>query len=377
VRGSDPLRGTFRFHPGVELVLYDRLDPAHQARVAHLTRDPGFYGLLVTASTTKAVDRDSALLLLTLRTPGPIPQYALRALGGNAGRTVAGLVLDGILEIEHEGVFRSGAAAVSLVGEASGDDAATGVIDRLSIDAVRYAASLPIRETSILAGRLYRYNQIPLTPRYQRAYEAESDDVRLGLAVPRAAAILARSWTRVSPTGAPWMSWIARREVDRPGERQGTYKLYVSPAVDAVRWVFPEVLGAVTSHRPFACKVGKGMYGLLRADKMVIYFARRDDLHGAASAVADALSGVSAQGVPFSSAITADGLLSWGIDPPDDVGLAGLLRSESWRERLTNQMAAALVGASPRGDGLDAVVRFVLRRLEAHGIDVRTWRPAS
>jgi hypothetical protein len=369
-------RAIFRCHPDARLVLFDRLGADEQARLAGLTRDPAFYGVLVTPSTTKAVDRDSALLLLTLETPGPMPRYAWRAFGADAHRRVAGLVLDGVLEIEYEGAFHSGAAALALVGAEAGDDDAGGAIGRLSRGAIRYGAALPMRDPSVLARRLYRYNQYPLTPRYVRAYDAESDEDRLGVQT-RAAGILARSWTRMPSRGTPWTSWITRRDADRPPEGRGTYKLYVSPTPHAVRQVFPEVVAAVTPHRPLACKVGKGPHGLLRPDKMVVYFAERDDLHAAATDLATAIAGIPAHGVPFSSAITADGLLSWGIDPPDDVGIVSLLRSESWRERLTNHIAAALLAAPSRDAGVEAVVRFVLARLEAHGIDVGRWGPAT
>ena len=97
---------------------------------------------------------------------------------------------------------------------------------------------------------------------------------------------------------------------------------------------------------------------------MVIYFAERDDLHAAATVLADALAGAPAHGTPFTSAVTADGLLSWGVDPPDD--------QRSWRERLANQIAAAVV-AAPDTDA----VPYVLARLEAHGVNVRTWSPAA
>jgi hypothetical protein len=358
--------GTFRFNPAVELVVFDRLGAAEQARFAALTRDPTFYGVLITPATAKAVDRDSALLLLTLRTPGPIPHYAVRALGAAAHRTIAGWVLDGILEVERDGAFVSGASAVPLV-DADATIPTEGAIGRLSIAALHYAAALPIRDPATIARRLYRYNQLPMTPRYVRSYHAETDETRLGLAAPRAASVLARCWTRLPSGGRPWMSWVARQS-----DAQGGFKLYVSPAAEAVREVFPEVVATVTPHRPFALKVGRGVHGLLRPDKLVVYFVRRDDLHGAATALADALAGAPAHGTPFTSAVTADGLLSWGVDPPDDEGMVSLLRSESWRERLTNQMAAALV-AAPSGDR----VRYVLTRLEAHGVDVRTWSPTA
>ena len=86
---------TYRFNPGLELVVFDRLEPALQSSLASLTRDPAFYGVILradrraAAATAKAVDRESALLLLTLRTPGPIPAYARRLLGADAANTIA------------------------------------------------------------------------------------------------------------------------------------------------------------------------------------------------------------------------------------------------------------------------------------------------
>lgn len=364
------IEGTFRLHPGIELVVYDQLGVADQRRFEGLTRDPTFYGVLITPSTAKAVDRDSALLLLTLRTPGAIPRYAVRALGDRARRTIAGWVLDGILEVERDGSFVSGATAAAPLALLNGEVPAEGVIGRLSIEAIQWAASLPVHDPIVIAGRLYRYNQVPLSPRYARRYETETDDDRLGLLEPRAASTLARSWTRL-PASGPWVSWVNRQAPDKPVD-EGMCKLYVSPTAAMVREVFPTVVTVVTPHHPLAMKVGRGLYGLLRPDKMVVYFAGRDALHGAALVLAEALTGIPAHGTPFTSSVTADGLLSWGVDPPEADGMISRLRSESWRERLANQMGAALVGA-PR----DNAVRHVLARLEAHGVDVRTWRPAS
>jgi hypothetical protein len=119
----------YRFNPALELVVFDRLEPGLQLRLASLTRDPSFYGVILpvdreaAAATAKAVDRESALLLLTLRTPGPIPGYARRLLGPDAWNTITGLVLDGILEIEAAGLFRSGPAAIDSMGPGEYDQA--------------------------------------------------------------------------------------------------------------------------------------------------------------------------------------------------------------------------------------------------------------
>jgi hypothetical protein len=370
--------GTFRLNPAVEVVVFDRLDDDVRARFEALTRDPTFYGLLRTPTTAKAVDRDSALLLLTLRAPGAIPHYALRALGTGARRRLAGWVLDGILEVEQGGAWVSGPAAVSVVDPDGANDRGRGeggVIGRLSAAALRYAAALPMRDPVTLAHRLYRYNHVPLSPRYRRAYATETVEQRLGLSTPGAARMLSLGWTRIPSVGRPWVSWVARRDVDQSSVSHGTYKLYVSPAVDALRAVVADVVSAVARGRPLAWKAGAGPYGLLRPDKMVIYFARQDDLHVAAAAATRVLGGVCGQGVPFTSPVDADGVLSWGIDPPDDEGLHSLLGSESWRERLTNRIGAAFIQA-PQGESVDVRVRFVHLRLQAHGIDTTTWAPA-
>ncbi len=157
--------------------MFDRLEPALQSSLASLARDPSFYGVILradrraVAATAKAVDRESALLLLTLRTPGPIPAYARRLLGADAAKTITGLVLDGVLEIESAGEFRSGPDAVSAMeGEAYDgaiggvDDAPHGRIAQLSIGALRHASMLPIDDVGVLAARLYRYNSLPLAP---------------------------------------------------------------------------------------------------------------------------------------------------------------------------------------------------------------------
>ena len=90
----------------------------------------------------KAVGRDVALLYLTMEKPGKLPTYLRRQLADAFGRTIAELVLDGILEVETDGVFVSGPAAHRRVigdGEAP---AASGILARRSLDALEYAQAL-------------------------------------------------------------------------------------------------------------------------------------------------------------------------------------------------------------------------------------------
>jgi hypothetical protein len=377
---------TYRFNPALELVVYDRLEPGLQLRLAGLTRDPSFYGVILrvdrqaAAATAKAVDRESALLLLTLRTPGPIPGYARRLLATGAWNTITGLVLDGILEIESGGHFRSGPDAIGSMGldgydGGTDDSPPRGRIARLSIDALRYAALLPISDVAVLAERLYRYNSLPLAPASAAATGPATDFARLGLAAPGVAAALDRDWTcTASGVDGEWLCWSAAERWESTDGTRGTCKLYVSPAPAAIREVFAATVAAATAHHALAFKAGAGPYGLLRPDKLVIYFRHRDHLYAAAAALTDALAGAPAHGVPFTAGVTADGMISWAADPPVHAA------NESWRSWLTTQLAAALVAAratNPETPDRTDPVRFALRRAAALRIDPRTWAPAD
>src|ERR1700710_2880108 len=116
---QDLLGRPFRANPAYELVLWDRLEPAERASLERLREDPELYGVLRPRREEavqrglglKAVDRETALLFLTLREPGTLPAYVREVLGAAAGRTIGRLVADGVLEIEREGAFVHGAAA--------------------------------------------------------------------------------------------------------------------------------------------------------------------------------------------------------------------------------------------------------------------------
>jgi hypothetical protein len=309
-------------------VLYDRLDATLKTQLADLARNPDFYGVALDRITgsTKSLDRDSALLLHTMRAPGVLPHYALRLLGASATRTITGYVLDRVLEIEVDGRFVSGSAAVDVLAPSVDADG----IDTLSMAALRAVAALPIDDTVALARRLYGYNRLPRTPRHR--------------------------WTESG--GEAWITWSGPGYA-APPER--IFKLYVSPVVNDVPAAV-DAAKAVTG--PHGGKLGAGPYGLLRPDKLVLYYASFDALYNAASRLMSALDGVRPHGVPFTAPLAGEGLLSWGIDPP--VG--------SWRSWITDRLAAAMIVA--RVDRVDPV-SFALRRIAALGVDPRTWTQAA
>ena len=96
-----------RANAAFELVLFDRLPAGERRLLAGMARDPEHYGVLRPRPGSglglKAVDRETALLFLTLARPGPLPGYVRSRLGeAAAAAALARLVADGVLEIERE-----------------------------------------------------------------------------------------------------------------------------------------------------------------------------------------------------------------------------------------------------------------------------------
>jgi hypothetical protein len=132
-----------------------------------------------------------------------------------------------------------------------------------------------------------------------------------------------------------------------------------------------EVLATGTPAISF--KIGKDLPGICRPDKFVVYFDRPDDLQATAEEFRDRLAGHPAHGIPFTAAITDDGLLSWGADPPAG---AGGSPSSSWRLWVARRLAEHLTSARRSSGGLEPW-HFALERLRVGGVDVDTWIPAG
>lgn len=372
-RNRELLSRVLRANPAYELVLYDRLEPGMREALADLRTDPDFYGVLrsreAAGLSVKSVDRETALLFLTLREPGRLPAYFEQVAGIEAERVVTRLVADSVLEIEAGSGFVSGAGAFDLLWDRAGGERGGGRLAALSIEALRYAQRLDISDPLRLSMRLYGYNRRPLTPAWKQLLpSSESVERHLGIASGGThRKLLDGSWSRLGPSNG-WISWRSRA-VDSVREAGGsgvTYKLYVSPAPEALAEGFGRVLEALALARAPQFKIGADAVGLLRPDKIVAYFPTFERLALAADAIAKPMEGTPAQGVPFTSEIGGDGLLSWGVDP----------RTESWRFWLTHRLARALLAGKAAGESVEPW-RFALERLRLEGVDTDSWTPGA
>lgn len=368
-----------------ELILFDRLPSEQQDALKDLTKDPDFYGVLIpqegSTRNTKAVSQDTALLFLTLSEPGRLPAYARAKLGDSCNQAVAELVLDGVLEIAREGRFVCGSEAYDLIYEESPAAEARGTLARLAQDALEYAQALDIDDSARLSARLYFYNRVPLSPRWRRrlpdqAAVAAYLEIESGGASRR---LLDGRWVKMKlPAEADgWIQWESQavQPLDKVGG-QG-YKLYVSPQPEFVQEAFRAVLQILTESSAHHFKVGSDAAGLLRPDKIVIYFRDFESLQQTAKAIATRLVSCPAHGVPFTAGLGDDALLSWGIDPLPDKGALAWQERESWRLWVTNRLAVALLAAKKAStNGLEPW-QFALERLRLDNVDTETWAPLA
>ena len=370
-----------RFRAGslFDLVVFDRLPPEEQAPLSEMRADPDFYGVLRpregSGRTVKVVDRDTALLWLTLVPPGPLPFFVWSGDVEEAARSVLDLVLDGVLEMEHEGAFVCGSAAPGL--EAPSVAAPLGRLGRMSQDALRHAEALAVDDPTEAAGHLYGFGRMPLSPAWEdrlpdTAALLEFLGIAPGSELQRE---LDKGWERAEGGKMPgWVAWTPR--AGRARSAGAVHKLYVSPLPESLPRAFAALVDVLARRGPRPFKVGDGAAGVLRPDKLVAYFTDVEDLQAVAQELASRLSGVSPHGVPFSAEVGGDGLLSWGMDPPASARVAAWQEPESWRLWVTRRLAASLVAARQDAAGLSPW-RFAVERLRREGVDVDRWTPGA
>nr|ACI04488.1 hypothetical protein [uncultured bacterium RM57] len=382
----DILAANFCANRDYRLVLFDRLPPDQQEVLRDLTKDPEFYGVLLppegSSRKAKSVCQSTALLLFTLMEPGPLPAYVPSTLGATANQAIAELVLDEVLMIEHEGRFVCGSAAYELLySEPRSESSTCAAAADLTRAALEYAQSLDLDDSNLLSARLYAYNRVPLSPRWKRLLP-NREAVARWLGIESGGALrplLEERWDRVRVTAQSegWFQWTSpeKRASSEAGETG--YKLYVSPMPDHTPDAFKAVVECLADSDAYHFKVGDDAYGLLRPDKIVIYFRSFAALEETGRRIAARLVDCPAQGVPFAAALDGSDLLSWGVDPPRQSGVLAWQERESWRLWITNRVAVAMVAAKQSQNARLAPWRFALERLRLDAIDTDTWTPMA
>jgi hypothetical protein len=355
----------------VELKALSALADEEREQVRELEH-PDLYGFFSAKPplkmTVKSAARESAELFRSLATPAPLDSHLYDE---EDAAHVVDLVLDRILEIESDDGFVSGADAFSILGATVPRPGGA-----LSREALQHAQELETDDPQTLAMALYRYNHIPITPFWKKRF-AGPQAVMAYLGADRGAlrSILERDWTFSEPSNA-WLEWTSIIEQLASRGDQVLYKLYVSPRPERIREAF-EALVRVLVVVPGSFKIGSYAAGLLRPDKLVAYFATREQLDEAATMMQRQLAGCEAHGVPFTAACDDSGLLSWGVDPPETDHVLRWLQRSSWRLWVVQRLGGALaVAKSAHTASAVEPWQFAVARIQRLGVDVGTWTPS-
>jgi hypothetical protein len=377
------LERMFRTNAAYRLIRHEDLADGERRTFAPLAQATEHYGVLVPAPGAglgvQAVDRDAAKLLLGLATAGNLPDSLRASERPDTNRRIALLVMDGVLEIERDGAFLTGPRAhKELLRDAHRNTASTNAIGRLSDEALRRAQVLPINEPDRLNHWLYSYGSIPVGPMRARELGSWTEIERFaGIDTTTLAGRLLREhYVRSAPPG--WMSWQhveqQLQHVEADGKRPA-FKLYVSPMPASLAEVMPVLIDCLVQRQVAAFKMGRDARGVLRPDKIVVYFDDIEALHEVAAMLAPRIAGAPSQGVPFTAALDDAGLLSWGIDPPRNRRIPGWRGSESWRVWITERLARALLRARVIAGDESEPRLAALDRIRAEGIDPAVWLP--
>ena len=228
------------------------------------------------------------------------------------------------------------------------------------------AASGLSEDPGVVAQWLYRFGTVPRGPAIDRDFGPDDDPMAvLGMTVGGSARrVLETAYEATSLSG-----WYSFARTTAPVQFAAACKLYVSPRPEALADAFPRIVDELVRSEVRSFKVGRGVEGLLRPDKIVAYFEERAHMDKVAGALDRSLWGCPAQGAPFTCDAGGNGLLSSGVDPPPGN------TATSWRAWVTKRLAASLVArcATPREDPVAAV----LADIRLLGVDPGRWVPTA
>ncbi|SRR5579871_1136852 len=375
-----------KFRPGhsYRLAEWNQLPPSDQEMLSGLYDEEEVYGIFqpLTSSThltKKVAYKEVALLYMHLKETDQLPHYLFLNGGEKLNETITQLVLDEILEIECEGNFASGTAAIKVIfGETIFDD---GLIpdhlSKLSMDAIQYALLIKNPDLRSLSQQLYTFNTIPWDAHTKsKFYAAHSIPQFL---FPEESGklndLLSKSWESNNVSEKKyWLSWWKKKRGDPYGIalNKPTFKLYISSVIDELPILLKIAIPILSASPAFSFKVGGNIEALLRPDKMVVYFENYEELMETALLLKTALSGISAHGVPFTAQIDEAGILSWGVDPAG-ADVLSIIESGSWRMKVADQLALAILQAKKDGLDFQESIPFIRAKLFSAGINIADW----
>ena len=382
------LNEQFRVNPLYTLREWNDLTHHEKKLISGLHDEEDVYGVFSPGTpgsqlTIKLAYHELALVYLHLSRSSLLPHYLSSLNADSFNQAIAQLVLDQVLEIKWEEKYVSGVHATEAIFGKSvhRSENIPGFIAGLSNQGIEYVLHLNNGDMRTIANRLYTYNTLPWDPCLKRNFNEKTDtrDFVFSASHTLLISLLNKEWHLINDPGKDhWLGWSRR---NFPGQSptvidKETYKLYISPVMQDLPKMMNLVLPVLTSSEAFSFKIGNGIHGLLRPDKMVVYFNSRSSLLQVAEELKNKLGDFTVQGVPFTAQIDEKGILSWGVDPPGSDVLEAI-EGGSWRCRVTDQIALAIIQSRDERIDHQQAMEFIGSKLFVAGIDPFNWMPLN
>jgi hypothetical protein len=313
-----------------------------------------------------------------LQRSNKLPHYLIFSGDQKVNETIASMLLDGIIEVEWEGRFVSGPGALPAIHEdgAASQPHLSNHVSQLSYKALYYGWMLNGLDERSLANRLYAFNTIPWDASMKLTF-SNKNSVREFLFSgmdDKTMNVLNERWHSTITEKNEWLSWNRKDGSFIDDRSQRIYKLYISPLLNDLPEVLLKCVPIINASDAVSFKIGNTLAGLLRPDKMVVYFYSGESLFKTAGKITESVKGYTPQGVPFSAQLDDIGLLSWGEDPPEEEGPQSL-ESCSWRTMISNKLAGILVQAKESKLSWPGAIAYIEATMQSKGFDTRNWEP--
>ena len=377
------LNEAFRPGPLYELTEWNQLNSATKALLAGMYNEQEIYGVFQpvandTGVTVKVAYKEVALLYVHLKGSAHLPHYFISSGTTKNNETMARLVLDSILEINWAGNFVSGASALTAIyGNAIFENnEMPGYLSELSMKAIRYAWMLDDIDMRSLATKLYTFNSLTWDSAMRAAFleRYSIKEFLFGDSDHTMKKEFEVDWYFVEGSEKKgWLSWVrySKRKMGTLPSGQ-TYKLYISPLINDLPAVLQKSIPILTASDAISFKTGSTLPGLLRPDKLVVYFEYPEALFQTVGLLKQELKCYAAQGVPFSAQLDETGFLSHGIDPPGSEVLDAI-ESGSWRTKIADMLALAIIQTKNEKLDWQRSIAFIRAALSTSGIDPKSW----
>jgi len=369
-----------RSNPQYQFRPLESLAPAELNQLGHDPTTTSYNGVMVDIGcgklSVKAVSSDTDRLFKQVQVPTPVCKVLPELPPQERDRALARLIFEGILQIAFRNTWVNECAAYGVIVQNDDSLIGMGTLPSLAVDALKHGQRLAIEEPEQLAAKLYFYNRIPVTCSWRQLWQnADAVHRYLRVAIAGAPSRDLSSCFEMSALciGAPWLSWRRRGSHHVHQRKADRYKLYVSPRPDHIREAFAQVTMLLPTSAALSMKIGAHAHGLLRPDKLVVYFDQQHELLAFSEMLRQRLSGLSPHGVPFSAPIDDAGILSWGIDPSRATATIGRYADDSWRIWICNRLAVALIASMHSSEPEAIPWRYALTTISLAGVDTRTW----